>query len=54
MSRHSMLLNCQDCNEEFYMDMEYHSPESLKVAAETTSCPECKSKNWRMTDGCER
>lgn len=54
MSVHSMLTNCNECGEEFYIDIEYDTSETLKDKAENTVCPKCGSKNWFMTDACER
>ncbi len=54
MSTHSMLLRCNDCDEEFYMDMEWFGKDSLIKKAEETKCPKCGSENWSMTDSCER
>lgn len=49
-----MVIRCKDCDEEFYMDMEFHNKKSLKELADKTVCPKCQSENWYMTDGCER
>ncbi len=54
MSTHSMLTRCNKCEKEFYIDMEYVSPDGLRHIADNEKCPKCQSEDWYITDACER
>ena len=41
---------CNDCEEEFYIILEYLSKKDAIEEIKKTKCPKCGSDNWSFTD----
>ena len=50
MSTLSNLLKCSNCKNDFYITLEWLSPNSAIEEIKKTKCDKCESNNWYFTD----
>jgi len=53
MGKRATLFKCHDCSNRFWEWFEHLRREELIEWCEETTCPECDSDNWEMTDTSE-